>query len=182
MGKKVKCSDCGFLAMRRRDDLTFVEADREFRTTGRAEKGPKFIQERPICFARKTNFIEELSDQINPDPPKVKAGIQRERECDGFTEWQLGFSPKEHQEMIDRKWMLEYQERRDKDDREFREHMAKADRDWRESEATKTRYWQGQQAKGRHRWDIIIFAGLVTGALFAAQIIAAYITRGGPSP
>ena len=178
MGKKVKCSDCGFLAMRRRDDLTLVEADREFRTTGRAEKGPKFIQERPICFAMKTNFIEELSDQINPDPPKVKAGIQGERECDGFTEWQLGFTPKEHKEMLDEKWKLAFQAEQEEKVRAHQERMLQQQQEHQETMADAQRDWQKQQSTGLFTKQVIVFGLGVTGALIFGQIAAALIQRG----
>ena len=41
----------------------------------------------------------------------IKVVLNVEKECKHFTEWHRGFTPKEHQEMIDRKWILEYQER-----------------------------------------------------------------------
>ena len=47
--------------------------------------------------------------------------IHEERECgESFTEWQLGFTPKEHREMLDRKEWRDWQERQRKEDKHWR--------------------------------------------------------------
>lgn len=47
--------------------------------------------------------------------------IQKERECgESFTEWQLGFTPKEHREMLDRQEFLKWQARQRNEDKRWR--------------------------------------------------------------
>jgi hypothetical protein len=46
--------------------------------------------------------------------------IQTERECPGFTLWHPGFTPKEHQEMLDQQRLLEWQTEREDSDRRNR--------------------------------------------------------------
>jgi hypothetical protein len=56
-------------------------------------------------------------------PKYVFKIITRDRNCDKagkFTNYQQGFTPKEHKEMMDRKEMLEWQAKREEADREWR--------------------------------------------------------------
>jgi hypothetical protein len=46
--------------------------------------------------------------------------ISQERDCKGFVEWQQGFTPKEHREMLDRKWQMEFEESVRKSNRKWR--------------------------------------------------------------
>ena len=51
--------------------------------------------------------------------------FQEPRECEAFTQWRQGFTPKEHAEMDDRKR-----------ERDWQREMAKEDRKWREDQAS----------------------------------------------
>ena len=69
-------------------------------------------------------FLQEILKGIGTGKDEVgsiKQVIQKERECgESFTEWQLGFTPKEHREMMDRQEWRDWQERQRKDDRGWR--------------------------------------------------------------
>ena len=118
---EVQCRDCGFLALAKRYEGTLVEATNDYRHSGTPTPSGQNIEDvlsRPICFMRKLDMRAEFEAVLkkpvseeesrgikNPNPDQVLPIIERSRRCDdGFTPWQLGFSPKEHREMLDRKW------------------------------------------------------------------------------
>ena len=124
MGKH-KCQDCGFLTARNRDTRYLDEAEASFRETGtplkirnlqtqkhgwpsNTEKDEDF----PICFKQIRGLMAEAKATVAPTHArKVLQVITGEKECDYFVDWMQGFTPKEHQEMIDRQWMPDYQEK-----------------------------------------------------------------------
>jgi hypothetical protein len=127
----VKCAECGFLAARNILTRELEEAEKTFREkgtiplTGQLEGRPQARHESlPLCFEGVYNLrdeFEEFAGKSNPQYTDVHAVINSERQCNGFVKWQQGYSPKEHREMLDRKWVLEYQEKREKDNREWQE-------------------------------------------------------------
>ena len=109
-----KCAECGFLTVRSKVDSSLVEAAIDFReraalAIGRDDRGMNQhpLHERiPLCFARQPylgDATKNIKDTDNP-PEEVKKIINDDNDCKGFTKWQLGFTPKEHKEMIDRQW------------------------------------------------------------------------------
>ena len=203
----VKCADCGYLAQRVwKHDLPvgFLEIDEEPRQSGwlagvvyagyhsdsdagaSGDRGDRL----PTCFARAVNLHEtclhrrdaRVGKQGDPLPIDITQVLNQERSCSGFTEWQRGFTPKEHREMMDRERMLKWQAERDeastkRDDdfkrwqMEFSAKQAQTEKDWRER--------QEQSAKRRHRWDIFWFVLVASLLVSAATIVGAYIQRGG---
>jgi hypothetical protein len=63
--------------------------------------------------------LQYSMDMNDKEKEKVRSEIQRERECALFTEWRLGSTPKEHQEMIDRQFAMKMEEERRKNDRKW---------------------------------------------------------------
>lgn len=124
----VKCSDCGFLALRHRVSRELMDAHYQFRDHGslpadmNAPSDPVFGQPSifegvPICFVRKVHFGREIEAAypglwFPVDEHRLEA-IQKDRKCDGFTPWQQGFSPKEHHEMLMAEQQRKWQEDRD---------------------------------------------------------------------
>lgn len=51
------------------------------------------------------------------ESPTILSIVQKNRHCDAFTSWQYGFTPKEHRDMLDRQWLLDREDRRDKEQR-----------------------------------------------------------------
>lgn len=173
----VKCAECGFLAVRNFVNRGLEEAEETFREKGYptnifdAEGRLRPIHEElPLCFAQRYNLrdkFKEFAGKDSPDNFSVRYVINEERECEAFTKWQLGFTPREHREMLDQKRKQESEARREHEDRE-----------WRERQEEKQRIWQEQQGYKRLRWEIIIFGVLVTLALIGGQVFAAFIQRG----
>jgi hypothetical protein len=132
-GRVVRCADCGFVALRRIESAALVEADSQYRESGypiqpmRAVTQESSVADYPVCFLRKWPLQEEIIDsQGIPVGSITEATVDvltRQRPCDGFTEWQQGFSPKEHREMLDRKWLMDREDRRDKEAREFQRQL-----------------------------------------------------------
>ena len=106
----VKCAECGFLAAKIRVTnylgppyLAEVhESDRQewFSSTH------VIFEPWPVCFARVKEFRADVDEapKYPYNPAGLRGVIQRERTCKKYTEWYQGFTPKEHQERLDRKW------------------------------------------------------------------------------
>ena len=124
----VKCSECGYLSIRNKNNDNLDEADIEFREKGivptlfdNIGRNPHHIhKEIPLCLEHKSlgSAINNLKNPSNPFE-EIKLAIQEERDCKEFTKWQQGFTPKEHREMMDRKTMLELEEKRRQNDRKW---------------------------------------------------------------
>ena len=172
------CAKCGFLALRNLFTGDLDEAPDKYRVDGvipeirthvkRSQSINDFYDYPydgvPICFKRADNLIDEVVWRGSPGvvvPEAVKAIVDKERTCNDqtFTEWQQGFTPKEHREMLDRQWLLERQEARED-----------ADRAWRAVQEAK--------ADKRYKWNLVITAGLVTIVSAIIQILSAFIQRG----
>jgi hypothetical protein len=130
----VKCHDCGLLATRNNDTGQWEEVDQRQRTTGQGQirgddagypREATWQFSRPVCilqvFDLASEYTQESSKSDSPINSAIALMLQRERDCESFTKWQIGFSPKEHREMIDREWMRKYQEEHEKTDKEWRE-------------------------------------------------------------
>jgi hypothetical protein len=122
----IRCADCGFLGLRRRQDRAVLEAENEFRIWAmhpvRVEGNSGNVYEsRPICCAQASYLAGELNGETTEELKRV---IQHERDCKKFTPWKQGFTPKEHHEMIDRQWEQERQDRRDREMMEFQAEQA----------------------------------------------------------
>ncbi|MEE9201949.1 MAG: hypothetical protein V3U31_01985 [Dehalococcoidia bacterium] len=120
-----------------------MEAEQTFRKTGSLPQGKVPVYESlPLCFARaydlrkevRMHIPKEIQDReliermVNPTEDDAFAMLQSERQCNSFTDWIQGFTPKEHREMIDRKLMLEWQTEREEADKKWREKERAADR------------------------------------------------------
>ncbi len=178
----VKCVDCGYLAVRNVDSRELEEAEEGFREKGTGPMAQIYEGnaqahlrhwKQPLCFARVHGFSDDFRKAINekiPEDGRVKEIIQRERQCNQSTDWQQGFTPKEHRETLDRKWMIDFQSKREDDDRSWREEQRKDDLTWRET--------QESRADRRHTSELWIIGGVVTAALVLGSIVAAIIERG----
>lgn len=131
----VKCANCGFLALRKFEVEGLLEADANYRETGERKPVEAPHWNVPICFMRAADLRGEREHPprmgvviYEEDPYKGwpsegeqnLAVITQERVCDSFTEWQQGFTPKEHREIMDRREWREWQERQRRDDKRWR--------------------------------------------------------------
>ncbi len=120
----VKCAECGFLASRNVQSRQLEETEQEIRLEGDSVIAwntgkPMGRFEPPVCFMRSPDYEATPFTRI-ADKEATRFEIQMERTCESFTLWQQGFTPKEHREMIDRQWMLDFQAKREQEDREWR--------------------------------------------------------------
>ena len=160
----VRCIDCGYLAARNADTRQLEEVERGhsdtvhevFKQCGRLEHEFSGLGERhnaPICFVGHLDLWEEYREatptatQITElSDSSIVRVLTEERGCPVFADYQQGFTPKEHREMMDRQWMQKHQEERED-----------ADKKWREKQ-------------GR---NLVIYAGMFTvlGAVIGAVIV-----------
>lgn len=154
-----KCSECGFLAVRRLKDLVIEEASDLFRenATIQSHGNVNLHDEYPVCFMRVISFRKIIDQKTSR--PEVAAEIKTERPCDEFTEWIQGSSPKEHAEMIQQKALLDYQRQREQDDKAWRERQATQDHAWRTQQAEREREWRKED---RHTamTNLLVAAGV----------------------
>lgn len=92
--RMVRCKDCGYLAVRDQLDVAKVsEATRDYRTQGRQRDSVGGnTPGTPICHIGMRTFEHR-------DSPSIVAETSQEFECNGFTPWIEGRSPKAHEEM-----------------------------------------------------------------------------------
>lgn len=161
---KVKCADCGFLAVRHFETRQLLDAEPLFRSRGyipsvTVGKGAdsRAYDEHPVCFANYINFRTPEEAGISASEGTRRDAVQKERECPHFTQWQQGFTPKEHREMIQQAELMRLQNERDRADREDRaardRHQHEADRRRDEYQAQKdkeAREYQTARDKENH--------------------------------
>jgi hypothetical protein len=107
--EKVRCSECGFLASRNVHSRQLEETEQRTRDKGYVDTG---CREAPICLAGASDLWADSGITAQTvcygNVDGIRLAIQKERECKEFVEWQQGFTPKEHREMIDwereRRW------------------------------------------------------------------------------
>ena len=177
-----RCSDCGFLALRKDTEFgQLIEALRHFRETGDAAN-VRDLHPVPRCFVMKWDLqkdVEQTTADITGRANKVKEVIERERDCtDVFVQWRQGFTPKEHAEIRDKKLLLDSQNRREDEDRKWRAQMAEDDRQWREGQEEKAESRHKDQMatmRGIHKREMWIMGVAVTIALLIVAVIGAAI-------
>jgi hypothetical protein len=136
----VKCADCGYLTVRNRKSRQLEETEQHIRETGIIEivfdDSGRFHEigsgypryEPPLCFIGAIDLRPETGKYGEATQERIKSAINKERECGSFTQWQQGFTPKEHREMMDRERMLKWQEEREQKDKEWREKLQRENR------------------------------------------------------
>ena len=142
----VKCAECGFLTLRDRLSGELIEVPDDYRVSGRvpADVAYRGVHNYPICFVMAWNLfpeveqaaLQQVTDNSSDWGPYVSDIITRDRLCPpngkelGFTNYQQGFTPKEHLENLDRQRMLQWQAEREEADRSWRERQRREDRKW----------------------------------------------------
>lgn len=132
-----KCSECGFLCVRKWDTRELAEAEHDYRKRADVPSQGEFniYEQRPLCFALVCDLHDECdSESGNSEQAKALRVISRERDCDRFTQWHHGFTAKEHQQMLDQQSLLKWQRECQESDRQWREQQAERDRQWRKED------------------------------------------------
>ena len=136
---KVKCADCGYLALRGNLSRQLVEVDEACRIHGLnpAPDGVNLYCGSPICAVMAFDLAKEDSDSTAEDWLEI---FDRERPCEKFVAWSRGLTPKEHIEMMQERARLEWQSQREDADRAWR--AAQEDRaERRHKENLRTTIW-----------------------------------------
>lgn len=129
----VKCGECGFYSTRHAPSGSLTEVPYEWRVdkpdlrTGRDTPYMYF----PVCGVRAKRLHDETSERTATELWKIG---KLERTCDRWTEWHIGFTPKEHREMLDRDRILDREERRDKEQRDWQRTESASNKRWRLAE------------------------------------------------
>jgi hypothetical protein len=167
----VKCSECGFLSLRLDDSKHLIEAHEKTRRTGEVLANNEII---PACFVRSANLSAELAGR-KATYITAREIIQSDRECNQFIEWQQGFSPKEHSEMLQQKMLLEWQRQMAEDERQWRENQAATARAWRkEDQAAAETAMKAQRYSG---WAIAVWTLVSAGITWLIAIATLAQTR-----
>ena len=147
------CANCGFLTVLKLEDRQLASAEAGLRQTGELpSKGQYWIYDPvPFCLMRATDLKEQMGD--NPTDDLRRTTLTAIRNCDQFTRWQPGLTPKEHLEMVQLEALRKEQREEAERNRQFQ----------RERDADQKRQAEDQR---RHQWRTLAVA--ICGLLVAA--------------
>ncbi len=159
----IRCADCGFLGLRNQTTGALDEADKRFREEVFFRGAPQIHDSVPICAKSVINF----RDEANPgDKDGIRKALNKDRSCschDKFTQWHVGFTPKEHQEMEIATKLKAWEESQQEERRRWQESQDRARRDHEDSRDKSNREWQGAQNWTNRKWQAVF---TVMAALF----------------
>jgi Flp pilus assembly protein TadB len=112
-------------------------------------------------------LIENIESQTTWKPEKTLSVLNEERQCDTFVQWQQGFTPKEHRDMLDRMLVLEREERRDRELRDWQERQ--------EAKAEERHKEQLGETRRMHRRELLVLGVGVTVAIIIITLVGAAI-------
>ena len=152
----VKCCACGFLCVSG-NTHELVEVPEDWRESGQI---PQHLYDlTPRCFVKAMPLKAEMRPVTKAEDwtQNFLLIINKERACSKFTSWQQGYTPKEHQDMLQEKAILEFQaEQRERERR------------WQEDQKAQDRVWQQQQKKTDRIWQMVyLLVGASLGWLFS---------------
>ena len=131
---KVKCQDCGYLAVRNQQTRALAETEEVMRQSG--EPPPVFVlphpgrnavliyERTPVCFVREFDLPVEAGQA--DDARAFLNVIRQERVCPKWTQWFQGFTPRDHKEMIDAREQRDWQEARRREDIAYRDEQRRS--------------------------------------------------------
>ena len=164
----VRCVDCGYLAVRHFQTRQLVEVEPFMRDSGKHPDIPNSKVDTydrfPICFVRAWE-IHIGSDTVDSD--KFVEDIVTGHECDKFTPWHQGHSPKEH-------WEMKFREEQKEQDRQQREEDKKRDRQWRQEDVKAAEDARKETNKRASRSMMIVVLCAVMALM--GTIISTYIS------
>jgi hypothetical protein len=172
-----RCAECGFIALRSTQTRMLVEVDGTIRH--RATHGGSLVEFveayelDPVCFVQAFDLPTEGEGHSWP----IAKILPKPRDCPKFVLWKQGFSPKEHQQMIDSLELINRQNDQRERDRQWEERREDAMRRWEEKRDQEAAY----RDKLARRSSLI---GNIVNAIIAGGLglLAVYIaSRSGPS-
>jgi hypothetical protein len=114
----VRCSACGFLSLRNHETNALDEANEQYRQSGISNRSLHL--EEPICFKAAFPLAEEAKaagTTADDAARRLKVITSDRPTCQKFTPWKPGFTPKEHQQMLDSETLLKHLQEQRKSDR-----------------------------------------------------------------
>ena len=183
---KVKCADCGFLAIRDEYTEDVKEATRRVRERGEAVTSAQNTHRAKVfCYEGVRRMLP-----LNMDAQQVAAMVNEEIECGEFRKWSEGKTPKEHEEMTileqvkeenatARQEDIRRQKQWREEDLEWRKEVEDGiDRRFREAEDRKESHFRESEGrKESHFWQSHIFQILVGIILLLAGTILGILVR-----
>lgn len=106
----VSCRDCGYLALRNFRTRELMEAESGVRDNWKlphteegfgsaAHRKPIYVF-KPLCFMMEEQFFNAVDKCADSNPEPILAVLAQDRECQNYTAWKQGWTPREHWEMF----------------------------------------------------------------------------------
>ncbi len=172
----VQCRNCGFLAVRNVPGLELCALPDHWREG--VEPGPVKFHVRPFCFVRALPIHTECPGETDARE-RFAAIVQCERTCTGFVEWQPGYTPKEHRDMLHEKHLLELAEKQRENDRRWQQECREHDRNWEAQQRNEDLERQGRIRKSDQRFALLSIGLAGCFAVLAAvlgAVLGAWMT------
>jgi len=151
-----KCADCGLVGWYHIDTRSFQEIDLLSREGVERKSHTPY----PICSVNAHDLRKEAHKE-NP----IRGVLCNERDCSKFFKWQVGFSPKEHQEMVRQEFLESMRIEQRERDMQFQENIRKQDQQWQFEQIARTERFHTEMKERelafQKFWDRIIQVLLV---------------------
>ena len=158
----VRCRDCGYLAAIHKDTGASIEASPEFR---HSMNKPELADEWLRCARGMIDMKEEAGGTtVQVARTKQLPVIEKERDCTEFVAWKVGYSPREHTEMLIQDDMRRQATEQRERDRQWQETVRREDLEWKTQQRRDDLEWNARQEKltvSHFRWNVLI-VGIVT--------------------
>jgi len=161
---KTTCGGCGFLSTCNKQ-FQVIEVTKPFREEGILPSDTAGLTSHMlICVKHKREFKFQAG---RPLSAQIVQLLAEEYNCDAFTAYRMGFSPKEHVELSMNELLKAEIAARAERDREWRESQRKEDQEREEKRRSSDREWQAKQRREDRIWHAVqsIFTFAITGVL-----------------
>jgi hypothetical protein len=166
----VRCSDCGFLAMRHRESRELLCAERS--SEGLPEQTTPVYDPIPVCAAGVVDFrklLDASKEEGNTSP--AHAVYLGERKCSEYIGWVPALiTPREHQALKDSQRALEREDARDKAQAEAHKEQV--------SMIKSQHQEQMEVVKRQHNIELGVFGLFIAAATLAAAVLDGLVSRG----
>jgi hypothetical protein len=173
---KVRCAECGLLALQRKASRELVEVELTIRESWKngidVSQQYERYERSPVCFVDAANLESEHA--VTPINAATTAKVvNRERECDRFTKRVPRKDQRWHQDQIMLVELQKHEDERKRQDRRWMEEQKEADRRAREEDKQADRAYQEAQKEAEFKrqdnikmWDRVWQVSLfIAGAI-----------------
>jgi hypothetical protein len=172
MSNRVKCADCGLLATYNEGSRDIYGIDKYGRESGNL---PQNWCKTPLCCAG-VPIGKEMKGIEQQEFLRV---INRERECDKFFRWRIGFQPKEHLEMMFQDELRQMATDQRERDRTWQDDVRKRDETDRDKRRTEDLARQSKERRIDKVWNIglVVFAAFIGFFLWLVQLVITLLIK-----